>query len=215
MRLIFFKWLSVFALLLLSACHTIPKQGETIDRDGWISDSAFFNKAYEQHQALTQWQYRAKVGVVTLDESQQANMVWVYDDSNANTVRLFGPLGVGAIKIEFDEQGVVLSDRKGELHRGDSAQHLLESIVGWSIPVDALQYWLFSLPLPNQEQAYRYQVDDAQNVVKLQQLGWTINYDDYRTYFNEGWPLARKVIATKQVTPEQTVTVKLITKSWK
>jgi len=215
LKLIFLKWVSVFALLfLLSACHTVPKQGETSDHEGWESDSAFFYEGYKQHQALTQWQYRAKVGVVTPDESQQANMVWVYDN-NANTVRLFGPLGVGAIKIEFDEHGVVLSDRKGELHRGDSAQYLLESIVGWSIPVDALQYWLFSLPLPNLEQAYRYQVDDAQNVVKLQQLGWTIEYEDYKTYFNDGWPLARKVIATKQVAPEQTVTVKLITKSWK
>ena len=51
--------------------------------------------------------------------------------------------------------------------------------------------------------------------MKLQQLGWTINYGDYRAYFNDGWFLARKVVATKQVSPEQTVTVKLITKSWK
>lgn len=214
LKFLSFKRFGLFALLLLlSACQTPTKVVGDQARDRWLSNAAPFKLAYKKHQSLAQWQYSAKVGIVTPAESQQANMVWAYTNDGSNIVRLFGPLGLGAIKIEFDEQGVVLSDRKGELHRGDNAQHLLESIVGWSIPIDALQYWLFSLPLPNQP--YQYRVNENRQVSALKQLGWTINYSGYRNYFNEGPFLARKVVAIKQVTPEQMVTVTLITKNWK
>ena len=143
-------------------------------------------------------------------------MVWLYDESDfdsKNNIRLYGPLGIGAIRIEFDERGVQLSDKKGVIHQGSNAEQLLRQIVGWSIPVDALQFWLLSLPQP--EQTFKYQLDEQKQLKVLSQFGWRIEYSSYRDYIPGHGQLARKVVATKQVTPQQIVKVTLIAKSWK
>jgi len=209
-----FKWFGLLAILLfLSACQTPRKVSTTNNSQGWLTNGAIFKQGYKQFQGLGEWRYSAKVGIVTPEEKQQANLIWAANEQGLNIVRLFGPLGLGAIKIEFDDNYVVLSNRKGELHRGDNAQYLLESIVGWPIPVEALEYWLFSLPQPNQTYAYR--LDEERRISSMRQLGWTINFSDYRDYYGNGTFLARKIIAEKQVTPEQAITVTLITKNWK
>jgi len=140
---------------------------------------------------------------------EAANLVWRYDDQ-ANNVRLFGPLGLGAILLHFDQYGVELSDNQGILHRGDSAEALLTEIVGWPIPIDALSRWLFVLPMT--DSVYRYQVDADNHIAVLQQLGWEIEYSAYKTYLDKVLP--RKIVATKPLANGQEVVVKLISKNW-
>jgi len=208
------KWcLVIWLIAMLSACQTPPKQKAPESGQAWQTKSSVFKQAYQDHVNLTQWRYSAKVGVVTNEGAEQANMIWSFDDQGNNVVRLFGPLGLGAVRIEFNDQTVVLSDRKGVLHQGDNAQQLLEEIVGLSIPIDALHYWLFSLPLPQEK--YDYLLDEQQQLGVLRQLGWVIKYSSYRDYPQVNKYLARKIVATKQVTPDQTVSVTLIAKTWK
>jgi len=213
----FFQWASLSLMVLfLVACQTPSKTIQTEDGETWLTNPSVFAQATLKHAQLTQWRYSAKVGVVTPDSSDQANMVWLYDESDVdskNNIRLYGPLGIGAIRIEFDERGVQLSDKKGVIHQGSNAEQLLRQIVGWSIPVDALQFWLFSLPQP--EQTFKYQLDEQKQLKVLSQFGWRIEYSSYRDYIPGHGQLARKVVATKQVTPQQSVKVTLIAKSWK
>jgi len=202
--------------IFLAACGSVPKNSEGTQSERWLTNPEFFNQAYQRHSQRSQWRYSSKVGVVTPDESNQANMVWLFDDNVTgakNNVRLFGPLGIGAIRIEFDERRVQLSDKNGVLHQGNSAEELLGRIVGWPIPVDALEYWLFSLPQPSEK--YTYQLNEQQQLIALRQFGWEINYSGYREYYKGETPLARKVVAKKQVSADQDVKVTLITKSWK
>jgi len=203
-------------VFFLTACGLIPKKNTGTQSEKWLTNPQVFKQAYQNHSLKHQWRYSAKVGVVTPNESNQANMVWLFDDnvhSVNNTVRLFGPLGIGSIKIEFDDRSVQLSDKNGVLHQGNSAEELLRRIVGWPIPVDALQYWLFSLPQPKQR--YAYKLNDEGQLSALQQYGWEINYSGYREYYKGEAPMARKIVATKQVSQDQNVKVTLITKSWK
>jgi len=215
MNSIFYRGSLLLMVVLLTACESVPKGKQSTQIESWLTNADFFNQAYQAHSQRTQWRYSSKVGVVTPQESNQANMVWLFDSDavSANNVRLFGPLGIGAIRIEFDEQRVQLSDKNGVLHQGRSAEELLRRIVGWSIPVEALEYWLFSLPQPNQK--YVYQLDDQQQLAVLKQFGWEVYYSGYREYYKGEGLLARKIVAKKQVTPEQDVKVTLITKSWK
>jgi len=208
------KWCVATCLVaVLSACQTPPNKTPPESKQPWQTKASIFKQGYQDHADLTQWRYSAKVGVVTPESTEQANMIWSFDDQKNNIVRLFGPLGLGAIKIEFNNQFVVLSDRKGVLHQGDNAQQLLEEIVGLSIPIDALHYWLFSLPLPQKK--YDYMLDEQQQLGVLRQLGWVIKYTNYQDYPQIDKYLARKIIAKKQITPEQAVSVTLITKTWK
>jgi outer membrane lipoprotein LolB len=203
--------LVIVLLFTLTACQTLPNPKSDGDRPQWRSDSDVFAASLKQVSALNTWHYSAKVGVTTPRGKEQANLVWRFADQASN-VRLFGPLGAGAVRIEFDDYGVVLSDSKGVLHRGDSAEELLTRIVGWPIPIDALSYWLFVLPNP--DVSYRYQLNADGDVSVLEQLGWSIHYSAYRPY-QDGRRLPRKIVATKQLENRHQVVVKLITKSWK
>lgn len=212
-------------LCFLAACQNVPRIADSSNEGNWSRDVSSFMKsnqmAYEVRENLNDWRYSAKVGISTPDAREQANLVWQFADQ-ANQVRLFGPLGVGAIKIEFDQFGVVLSDSRKVLHRGNSAEALMNEIVGWPIPIDALSYWLFALPLP--DKAFQYQDNDSGGLYKLKQLGWEIEYSNYKPYvLNDSQSpivdghqeyLPSKIIASKYDENGGSVVVKLITKGW-
>lgn len=203
---------SVLVILLLSvlaACKTLP-EGQNDSDNTWLNSAKIFESRQNQYSASAQWRYSAKVGLSAPQVRESANLIWEYSDQ-ANNVRLFGPLGVGAVRLQFDPYGVEMSDNKGVLHRGDSAEQLLTDIVGWPIPIDALSRWLFVLPTDNA--VFRYQIDENNNVVLLEQLGWKIEYSDYKTYGERFLP--RKITATKTLPENQSVVVKLITKAWR
>jgi len=199
----------LFAALSLGACVTPPKPGES-SSENWLTDPQFFS---QQASSLSEhkWRYTAKVGVTTAERRDQASLDWRYADQ-ANSIRLFGPLGFGAVRIQYDQYGVVLSDNKGVRHQGQSVEALISRIVGWPIPVNALSEWLFLKP--SKHGAYRYQLNRSGQLVALQQLGWQINYADYREY--NGQMMPRKIIARRLVDEgdPQAVGVKLITKNW-
>lgn len=207
----------VLTALLVSACQSVPKPPDV--KSAWLDSPDYFSARSKQAIDQASWRYAAKVGIAAPQVKEQANLVWRFRDQ-ANSVRLFGPLGVGAIKLEFDDYGVVLSDNKGLLHRGQSAEELLTSIVGWPIPIDALSSWIFVLPA--KEAAFRYQLDENKQLKLLEQLGWLIEYSAYKDY--NGRTMPRKIVATKKLPQslklnssdaESEIVVKLITKSWK
>lgn len=221
---------------LLAACQNRLKAPSAEGEVVWRSNSDFFVERQQFARNLNAWKYSAKVGLSTPDLNEQANLIWEFSDQ-ANSVRMFGPLGVGAIKLEFDQYGVVLSDNKGLLHRGNSAEQLLTRIVGWPMPIDALSSWMFGLPAKGA--TYRYALNENQQIERLQQLGWIIQYSDYRDY--QGHLMPRKMVASKMLSrsnnlsrsgkrtsaykgsaesnrqsaaAKKKIVVKLITKSW-
>ena len=209
-----FSWIKAFLiaslLILLTACqHIEPQQQE----GEWLSDETYFVQRQTDFESQASWQYSAKVGVVTDQSQDQVNLVWDYSDE-ANRVRMFGPLGVGQVKLEFDQYGVQLSDSKGVLRRGlasqgMNAETLLTEITNLPIPIDALSYWLFVLPNP--DHVFSYQLDEQGAVIGLKQLGWQLSFSDYREY--AGNILPRKLTAVRD-DQSQPVTVKLVTKAW-
>lgn len=208
-----YHWLKLLPLLLLSACqHVSPEYSE----DNWLNDETVFAQRQIDFTSQNTWQYSAKVGVVADKVREQANIVWRFSDQ-ANEVRLFGPLGAGQIKLEFDQYGVQLSDKNGVIHRGMasegvSAESLLSDISGLPIPIDALAYWLFVLPTP--QHVFEYQLNEQGNIAVLKQLGWQISYSDYRDYAGNFLPRLLTASRTNSSDKTQTVTVKLITKEW-
>ncbi len=194
----------------LSACKTIPTPPPIAQDAIWLKESSPFVEPLADLKLRQNWRYTAKVGIKTPEAREQANVVWQFADQ-ANNVRLFGPLGAGAVRLQFDQFGVVLSDNKGVIHEGDSAEELLTRIVGWPIPLEALSYWLFALPNP--EASYRYQQNELGQLSVLEQQGWAISYSNYRDA-GHGKLLPRKVVANKKVTPDDDIVVKLISKGW-
>lgn len=200
--------LVIVVLSFLAACKTLTEKPSD-DGAVWLNDANVFKQRQQQYAASNQWRYSAKVGLTAPQARESANLIWEYSDQ-ANSIRLFGPLGMGSVRMQFDQYGVELLDNKGVVHRGDSAEQLLTNIVGWPIPIDALSRWLFVLPTENA--VYRYQMDVDKNVVLLEQLGWKIRYSSYKAYGERFLP--RKIVATKAISGGEPVVVKLITKAW-
>jgi len=190
------------------------------DAEGWLSDARYFEEQLARRGQAQNWRYAAKIGLTTPVLKEQANLVWQYDQAavgeHKNEVRLFGPLGVGAVRLQFDESGAVLFDQKGRAHYGDNAEQLLNRIVGWPIPVDALKAWLFLMP--SDVAPFRYQLDQEMHLATLEQLGWRIEYSAYRDFAGESMP--RKIVASRDLPKVDgqeagAIIVKLITKSLK
>ena len=197
--------------LSLAACQVMTRSQVSPPKVMWQADQSHFEQSGRDLRQLQKWQYNAKIGLTIGQRSEQANLLWNYRDQS-NEVNLYGPLGAGAVKLHFDQYGVELSDNKGTLHRGNSAEILLSEIVGWPLPIDALSYWLFVMPAP--DAAFQYALDQQQQVVSIRQLGWQIEFRDYRAYGEQMLP--RKLTATRRVgkNPGELVKVKLITKGW-
>jgi outer membrane lipoprotein LolB len=210
--------ITVLALCYLSACQTLPGSSKpqqspsnTIIEGEWLRDSAFFKVSLNEYALRNSWQISGKVGVKTPEINESANINWSFSDQS-NQVRMFGPLGAGAIKLDFDRYGVQLSDSKGVLHSGHSAEQLLTNIVGWPIPIEALSYWLFALPNPNH--VFEYKLNPQGQLRSLQQLGWRIDYSGYKSTGANQADLPRKLTAVKRLNENQEITVKVITRSW-
>lgn len=203
-------------MLLTAACQTIPTPDQQPNTTGspWLKDESYFTERFTQVSSLDNWTLRAKVGMKTPQQREQASLVWQFVEQR-NQARLFGPLGAGAVTLDFDDNGAQLSDRKGVLHRDSSAQALLTRIVGWPIPMQALSYWLFALPQP--DAVYVYQLNEAGQLSQLRQLDWLVSYEDYRpqTQSQESvMPMARKLTAIRILPDGENITVKLIAKAW-
>jgi outer membrane biogenesis lipoprotein LolB len=135
----------------------------------------------EASEALKYWRYSAKASIKTAATNDQFNLDWRYNEGN-HTIRLFGPLGVGAVRLEFDDDGANLSDKDGVLYSGPNAATLLREITGLNLPIDALQYWLFALPAPNAIAHYRLSLEGQQEIDHLKQLGWETQFSDYQVW---------------------------------
>jgi len=187
---VFYRFLTFVLMgMFLSACQSLPQPTETDSKVNWLNSADFFEQRSRQAQQQVAWRYSAKVGISAPELREQANLVWTYRDQ-ANDVRLFGPLGIGAVKLQFDEFG---------------------------IPIEALRSWIFVLP--DNGSAFRYQLDENQQVMVLEQLGWSIEYSSYREYGGRLMPrkiVARKILPRQNAAPNaEQIVVKLITKNWK
>ncbi len=209
-----YRWLSIgLVVLTLSACQTRIAPPSNGDSKEWLKDASVF----ENQTPTLDWQLNAKVGVVIDGKSEQANLNWQSSSDSSgetyNRVKLFGPFGAGAIRLEYGSDIATLTDNKGRRYQGRKPEKLIQDVVGWPLPIDALSYWLFAQPEP--ASAYRYQLGDDGQLSTLEQRGWRIEFKDWREF--DGQELPRKVFAYKKFAQDQrgAVSVKLITKSWR
>jgi outer membrane lipoprotein LolB len=56
---------------------------------------------------------------------------------------------------------------------------LLAQVTGWQLPVTGLRYWIRGLPEPVAGQAQETR-DEAGRLNRLEQSGWTIEYQKYQ-----------------------------------
>ena len=151
----------LLAVLLLAGCATTPAP-----------------RSSQSAAAITAWQLNGRVSLTRGEEGWHAGLYW-QEQADAFYLKVSGPLGQGGFQLNGDARGVVLVDADGQTFTARDADALLVQVTGWRLPVRGLRYWIRGLPEPAVGKA-RLTRDDAGQLVRLEQSGWTVNYQRFQ-----------------------------------
>ena len=94
-------------------------------------------------------------------------------------IRLTGPFGGGGLEIEGDPNAVELRTADNKVYTATDAEELLYQHVGWRMPLTGLRYWILGRVEP-EAPVEKVFIDVGGRVARFTQLGWKVNYYDYR-----------------------------------
>ena len=139
-------------------------------------------------RAITEWDLRARAVLRLRGEAYQVGLSWRRAPGNS-VLLLEAPFGQGVIRLARGADDVFnLRLPDGRELFGNSAEALLDQLLGWSLPISGLEYWIRGLPHPDGDYARRYGSDGT--ALQIRQDRWQIDYLDY---FEQKPPLPRRI----------------------
>lgn len=171
------KWLKrvVLSILFLwiAGCSVSP---ELVKLEPTQTSSSWAARK-QQLQSLQHWQVEGRVALRMGQEGGQSGFLW-RKSPQQQQFDLSGLLGAGAVQLSSSADGALLKSG-GEQYRGAHPSPLLEQVTGWQIPVEAAQYWIRGLALP-EVPAQGMVLDERNRLRQLQQAGWKIEIRRYQ-----------------------------------
>lgn len=194
MRLVSFAGL-VYSCVLLASCADLPQRA---------SNDLDWRDREVQLKALSHWKASGKIAIRSPEQSESATMEW--DQANNITrILLSGPMGLGAISIESDENSLQISQNGQTQYYDISSGSGERAVVGWDLPLQALPYWVLGLPAPREP--VQEQVVEQGLLRRVEQLGWTVTYEDYDQF-------AQYVLPTRLKIERSGTRARLIIRKW-
>ena len=128
-------------------------------------------------QRVEQWDMHARAAVALKGEAYNLGLQW-QRQSDRFLLLLEAPFGQGVIRID-SAPGVLyrLQLPDGRIVLNQSPEALLEEVIGWSIPISGLEYWIRGIPRPDSSHSRR--LDKAGRARTIEQDHWDIDYLDY------------------------------------
>jgi len=107
----------------------------------------------------------------------QAGIVWRHDRQQDH-LRISGPFGRGAARIVLSQNYIRVTRADGAVEESDDPDRLLHALLGVSIPIDGLRYWVLGVSYPGLKADASY---DAMGWLRaLRQIGWAVDYPEYQ-----------------------------------
>lgn len=97
---------------------------------------------------------------------------WRHDGPN-DTLILSSPLGQALAEIVSDASSARMTQRNGQIQTADSAAQLIESLLGYPLPLDKLVDWLRGSDGRDGQRSY----DASGRLQNLQDTAWRIDYE--------------------------------------
>ncbi|MBA1280364.1 MULTISPECIES: lipoprotein insertase outer membrane protein LolB [Pseudomonadaceae] len=159
-------------VLLLAGCAGLGPQ-ESIEGPGnkedWTTHKARVSE-------IDGWQISGKIGIRAPQDSGSGTLFWLQRQDYFD-IRLSGPLGRGATRLTGRPDAVALEVAGQGRYEAESPEALVESQLGWQLPVSSLLWWVRGLPAPDSRS--RIALDANGRLANLQQDGWDIQYLGY------------------------------------
>ncbi len=106
-----------------------------------------------------------------------ANINWQQASNHHYSIRLFGPLGAGALKLTGQPGQVKLTSSDGKTYTAATPELLLAEQAHWNLPLSHLYYWIRGIPVPSLPAKTHF--DASHHLSELQQDGWRIQFLRY------------------------------------
>ena len=162
-------WLLVL-LVALNACTGVSVKESVVDKQLAYQDRA------EKLGAITAWGF---VGRISLDDGEQGGsgrLQWDVEQQNS-VLDFHAAMGRGAWHLEIGPEGAVLEEANGIEQSAKGVNALIQERMGWSIPVDALQWWVRGLSAPGTSEIE--ELDREGLLIHLEQFGWSVDFNRY------------------------------------
>ena len=169
-------------LVLLSACAVRGPVDEH-QRDA----------SWQQHLhsllSLNDWGFDGRASVIDAHTSASMNLRWRQSEDRFD-IRLMSFLGQQQAHLQGEADGSVILSQPGKPSvQASSATSLMRQELGWSLPLDGLNFWLRGIPMP--DVAADWRLDESGRLVWLEQDGWRIEFAAYMPV--EDLQLVRKI----------------------
>ena len=172
--------------LVLSACSThLNKESSPL-----IEQTA--QQRIAQLEQLQQWQITGKIAFINKDSRNSLTLFWQIDEKQGiQRLNLTSFLGINVLQLDSNANNHKIQV-DGKTYHGNNLVALIHSITGFTLPTQALSFWLKGIP---------YRENDSISYHKKTQLPqtlsshynnelWQVNYANYQNF--DGYNLATK-----------------------
>ncbi|MDP6098127.1 MAG: lipoprotein insertase outer membrane protein LolB [Gammaproteobacteria bacterium] len=170
---------------------------------------ALENSIWSLHQrqltTLDSWQLQGRVNVRYDNESHTPRIRWNQQNIGYQ-INLFGTFNAGSTVI-VGRPGLVTLEQGNEVLTASTAEVLILQQLGYELPVSNLSYWIKGLPSPEAERDLLF--NELNQLIQIEQDGWTVNFTDYRQYGSIALP--RRVELTR---PRNDIRLRFVGLNW-
>ena len=150
-----------------------------------LPELSSWERRQEVLSKLSSWEFKGRIAIKAGDEGFNGKFRWTQTgDEFSATVG--GPLGVGTVRIEGDDQTIVLTDKDGVETLLVDPEIELYYRYGWTIPVSSLRYWALGIPDP--DRAATTALDDDGRLASLEQGNWQVTISRYNESAGQSLP---------------------------
>ncbi len=141
---------------------------------------------------IDEFDFRGRIAVDAGDDGFNGKLTWAQKEQ-AFRATVSGPLGIGTVLIEGDENLVEVTDKDGVRTVLEDVEPDLYYRYGWTIPVESLRYWALGIPDPRVPSETSF--GDGGELSEIRQRGWIVAVSRYREA-GGGQPMPRLLTAS-------------------
>lgn len=126
---------------------------------------------------MDSWDIHARAALRLKGEAYNIGISWERD-AERFMLLLEAPFGQGVFRIDGAAGGPYrLRLPDGQVFTNATPEALLEDVIGWSLPLSGLEYWIRGIPQPDSDFSRR--IDRGGRARSISQDRWAIVYLDY------------------------------------
>lgn len=115
------------------------------------------------------------------NEGNSGSLRWLHASPD-HEITVYSPIGTTIAKIVQNERGAKLTTSDDETYQAADADKLMQQVMGWSFPLNGLQYWVLGRVSPDGQAEEERGPNNR--LMHLKQQDWDIQYADYRPLAN-------------------------------